>query len=179
MRWFFLFSMISAFGFCLGSCAAKGEKPIHLDFNDKAPAFTVQNVSENTLTIGDVGEKKAQLLVFNRSLNCPFTKRHLASLKENYERFQSLNVEVIIIARDDEAKLKAFWDAKDYPFQAIYDENEKLGDAYGQEWKLSKLGLMPALFLISQEGRILFSHYAADMADIPSNETLFAILKTL
>lgn len=61
----------------------------------------------------------------------------------------------------------------------IPDEDEKLARLYGQEWKLLKLGRMPALFVIDRKGVLAFAQYGTSMSDIPGNSEMLKVLDGL
>jgi len=48
-----------------------------------------------------------------------------------------------------------------------------------QEVKALKLGRMPALLIIDKQGIIKYAYYSDSMDDIPTNEELFELFKTL
>jgi peroxiredoxin Q/BCP len=50
---------------------------------------------------------------------------------------------------------------------------------YGQEVNLFKLGRMPAQLIIDKAGIARYVHYGHSMSDIPKNEEILEILKTL
>ena len=52
-------------------------------------------------------------------------------------------------------------------------------DAYGQEFRLLKLGRMPAMVVVDREGLIRFAHYGSSMADIPALEELLEALDAI
>jgi peroxiredoxin Q/BCP len=42
-----------------------------------------------------------------------------------------------------------------------------------------KLGRMPLVCVVDENGRIRYAHYGASMSDIPDNETLFHVIDEL
>ncbi|MCK4466957.1 MAG: hypothetical protein KAU60_01245 [Desulfobacterales bacterium] len=56
-------------------------------------------------------------------------------------------------------------------------KSHKVANLYKQQWKLAKLGLMPALFVINREGEIVFSYYSKNMKDIPANDVVIGVLE--
>lgn len=61
----------------------------------------------------------------------------------------------------------------------VPDNEGKLAKLYGQEWKMLKLGRMPALFVIDRNGSLAFTHYGTSMSDIPKNIEIFKMLDGL
>ncbi len=54
--------------------------------------------------------------------------------------------------------------------------DHKIANLYKQHWKLTKLGLMPALFVINMAGKIVFSYYSKSMKDILANDLIIRFL---
>jgi peroxiredoxin len=65
------------------------------------------------------------------------------------------------------------------PFVGLADPDHVVAGLYGQEVSLLKLGRVPALVVVDRAGRIRLSHYAANMADIPSNRRVLDLLDRL
>ena len=100
-------------------------------------------------------------------------------MRDDYTAIRALNARVIGIARHTEKEVVDFWEKHDLPFTGIADKEGKIGKLFGQEWKLLKLGLMPALFVVSQDGRLSYSYYSDGMSDIPKNDEILQHLKHL
>jgi peroxiredoxin len=47
-----------------------------------------------------------------------------------------------------------------------------------QEVKPLKLGRMPTLLIIDEQGIIRYAYYSDSMSDIPNNEEIFEVLKS-
>ncbi len=67
--------------------------------------------------------------------------------------------------------------ARKYPI--FYDSNKKVTKMLNQEWKLLKLGRMPALLILDTENIVRYAYYGESMKDIPENDQLFEIIKKL
>ncbi len=61
----------------------------------------------------------------------------------------------------------------------VPDADGKLANLYGQEWKIVKLGRMPALFVIDRQGALAFAQYGKSMSDIPENNEMLKVLDAL
>ena len=61
----------------------------------------------------------------------------------------------------------------------VPDADVKLAHLYGQEWKIVKLGRMPALFVIDRKGALAFAQYGKSMSDIPENDEVLKALDAL
>jgi peroxiredoxin len=100
-------------------------------------------------------------------------------LRQDQELFRARNVEVIILGPDGPNAFRRYWKEQDMPFVALPDLRSAVAKRYAQEVNLFKFGRMPALFVIDLDGRVRFEHYGDSMADIPSNETVLAVVDTI
>jgi peroxiredoxin len=48
-----------------------------------------------------------------------------------------------------------------------------------QEFKILKLGRMPALLVVDKNGIIQYAHYGDNMHDIPENDEVLQVLKNI
>lgn len=103
----------------------------------------------------------------------------MTQLREDYQKFQDVNAQVIVVGPDDAQAFRKFWQKYDLPFIGIPDPDHRIAKLYSQESKLLKLGRMPAQFIIDREGRLDFVYYSQSMTDITENETILNRLKQL
>lgn len=78
-------------------------------------------------------------------------------MKQDYKEFTSRNVTIIVVAPHTAEKVAEYWKTEELPMIGVPDEDGKLAHLYGQEWKLLKLGRMPALFLVDRKGTLASS----------------------
>lgn len=100
-------------------------------------------------------------------------------MRDDFEKFRQRKASVTVIVPHDAPRVKKFWEEERLPFTGIPDPEGKLGRLYGQQWKTLKLGRMPAVFIVDTEGRIALARYGENMADIPRNEELLALIEKL
>ncbi|MBN1813039.1 MAG: redoxin domain-containing protein [Anaerolineae bacterium] len=100
-------------------------------------------------------------------------------MREDYDRFVERDAEILIIGPEGPRRFKQVWEAERYPFVGFADYRHTVADRYGQEVNLLKLGRMPALLVVDKRGVIRFAHFGDDMADIPKNEDVLALLDRL
>jgi peroxiredoxin len=100
-------------------------------------------------------------------------------LREGYDKFVERNTEILVIGPEGPRRFKQVWEEEHYPFVGFADYRHTVADRYGQEVKLRKLGRMPALLIVDKRGVIQFAHFGDDMADIPKNEDVLALLDQL
>jgi peroxiredoxin len=103
----------------------------------------------------------------------------MAQLRQQYEEFERRDVQVVVVGPEGPDEFREYWKKERLPFTGLPDPNHTVLKLFGQQVKLFKLGRMPAQLIIDGQGTARFVHYGHDMADIPSNEELFAILDEL
>jgi peroxiredoxin Q/BCP len=103
----------------------------------------------------------------------------MAQLHQDYQKFAKNDTEVIVVAPDNARALKDFWHKENIPFIGLPDPGHKVGDLYKQEVNALKLGRMPALFVIDNQGTIRFKHYSSSMSDIVPDEQLLPLLNKI
>jgi peroxiredoxin len=103
----------------------------------------------------------------------------MAQLRQDYDRFKALGVEILVVGPEGPDAFRKYWTNENLPFIGLPDPKASVLKLYGQEVNLFKLGRMPAQVIIDRTGIARFVHYGHSMSDIPENQELFDILKTL
>jgi peroxiredoxin Q/BCP len=103
----------------------------------------------------------------------------MAQLRQDYENFRALDTEVIAVGPEDAESFKMYWKSHKIPFIGLPDPTHSVLKRYGQEVNLFKLGRMPAQVIIDKQGIARYVHYGHSMNDIPENEEILKILRTL
>ena len=100
-------------------------------------------------------------------------------MKRDFEEFTSRNATIVVVAPHTAKRVAEYWQKEDLPMIGVPDKEGKLAELYGQEWKILKLGRMPALFAIDRKGDLVFAHYGTGMSDIPDNIEMLKVLDAL
>ncbi|WP_051374599.1 peroxiredoxin family protein [Desulfosarcina sp. BuS5] len=101
----------------------------------------------------------------------------MGQMQQDYNKFIAKNASVVVITPHDAEKTLKYFSKNNLPFYGIPDPDHKIANLYKQQWKLTKLGLMPALFIINRAGKIVFSYYSKNMKDIPANDLIIGQLE--
>lgn len=66
-------------------------------------------------------------------------------------------------------------------FPIYYDTNDEkiTKNVLNQEFKIFRLGRMPALLIVDKEQIIQYAYYGDNMKDIPENDEILSFLKDL
>jgi len=83
----------------------------------------------------------------------------------------------ILVDNENNAKKMEQKYARKYPI--FYDESKKVVEMLKQEVRLIKFGRMPGLLVIDKEGIIQYAYYSENMHDIPENDEILEVLKTI
>ncbi len=103
----------------------------------------------------------------------------MAQLRQDYDLFQQRGAEIIALGPDGPNAFKRYWESEQIPFIGLPDIKSNVSDTYYQEVNLLKLGRMPAIFVIDQQGMIRYAHYGDSMKDIPPNQVILDVLDQL
>ena len=98
-------------------------------------------------------------------------------MKQEYNKFVVKTASVVVVTPHDAEKSSKYLLKNNLPFYGVPDPDHKVANLYKQQWKLFKLGLMPALFVIDRSGKIVFSYYSKSMKDIPANNIVIGMLE--
>lgn len=100
-------------------------------------------------------------------------------MRDDFEGFSSLGAKIVVVAPHDLEKMRSYWQDNSLPYIGIPDPEGTFSKRYDQQWKMFKLGRMPAQFVVDREGRIAFAHYGSSMSDIPANNTILDVIRSL
>ena len=103
----------------------------------------------------------------------------MAQLRHDYDKFVAQETEIVVVGPDNEKAFLEYWRKNDLTFIGLPDPTHTVLKLYGQEVNLFKLGRMPAQVTIDKQGMARFAHYGHDMTDIPANEEILELLKTM
>lgn len=87
--------------------------------------------------------------------------------------------EVLAVNPEGQKSVAEYWDREGLPFVGLADPRHEVATAYGQQVSLLRLGRLPALLVVDRDGRVAYSHYGDNMADIPGNAKVLALLEEL
>lgn len=157
----------------------KKEPELAIACGTPAPDFHLIDTRDARVSLSDFKGKKNVVVVLSRSFLCPFCRRHLARLSQDYPEFVKRNAEVLVLGPGNLETFKRIWKMEEYAMVGLSDEDSRVAELYKQEVNLLKLGRMPALAVVDRQSLLRFVHYASSMSDIPDNSVILEILDTL
>lgn len=103
----------------------------------------------------------------------------MAQLRQDYDKFLAQDTEILVVGPENATAFSNYWKNHKLPFIGLPDPTHTVLKRYGQEVSLFKFGRMPAQVTIDKQGIARFVHYGHDATDIPRNEEILDLLKTL
>ena len=129
-----------------------------LQKGDKAPNFTAQDQDGNTHTLADYKGKKLVVFFYPKA-NTPGCTAEACNLRDNYDRFQSNNYELLGVSADTAKAQAKFKNKFELPFPLLADEDKSVIEAFGV-WGPKKFmgreydGINRTTFIIDENGVI-------------------------
>jgi peroxiredoxin len=103
----------------------------------------------------------------------------MAQLRQDYDKFTAQDTEIIVVGPENDQAFLNYWQKNDLPFIGLPDPTHSVLKLYGQEVNLFKFGRMPAQVTIDKQGLARFVHYGHDATDIPKNDEILDLMKTM
>ena len=100
----------------------------------------------------------------------------MAQLRQEYQEIQNRGAEVVVVGPDIADDFREYWRDHDLPFVGLPDPKHSVLKQYGQEFKILKLGRMPAQMIIDRSRIVRWVHYGHSMKDIPENREILSLL---
>lgn len=103
----------------------------------------------------------------------------MAQLRQDYDKFTGQDTEIVVIGPEDAHTFSRYWKENELPFIGLPDPQHTVLKRYGQQVNLFKFGRMPAQVVVDKNGIARYVHYGHDMSDIPANDEILDLLKTM
>lgn len=163
----------------------KDEVETNVDVPQGLDGLLFVDTNGNRVQVSDYVGKKRVILVFTEGfagMLCPFCKTQTARLVANYDKFQALETEVLVVYPGERDHIEEFIEAARttdkgqvdrVPFPIVLDPKMEAVDYFNIRSKLAH----PSTYLIDKNGKVQFAYVGNDMtADRPS---IKAMLRTI
>lgn len=100
-------------------------------------------------------------------------------MRDHYPEFVSRGAEILAVGTDSVNAFQEYWKRENIPYIGLPDPEKKVPRLYRQEVNIFKLGRMPLNCVLDKNGRMRYVHFAANMTDIPDNETFLNVIDQL
>ena len=189
-----------AFGFLVSSFAHAQEKPEGLFINSKAPDFQAADQFGKEIRLRDVLKDSLVVLFFYRGQWCPYCSKHLKKFEDSLQLIKDKGAKVIAVSPEKPEYILKTAEKTKASYSLLYDKEMKIMKAYAvgfqvddktvSRYKNADIDLatangqkdkiylpVPAVYIISKEGTILYRFFSADYKRRPSVEEIVDNLK--
>ena len=140
-----------------------------LKIGDQAPAFSLLDQSENTVSLSDFKGKKV-LIYFYPKADTPGCTKQACSLRDASSELIDKSIVTLGISPDMPAKQKKFADKYKLDFPLLCDTDNTVAkqySAWGEKSMYGKTyeGIIRSSFLIDEDGRIVQASYKVKPLD--------------
>ena len=129
-----------------------------IEVGQKAPEFTLQDQSDESVSLASFKGKKVLVYFYPRAAT-PGCTVQACALRDSKSELNNLNVVVLGISPDSPKKLTNFTNKQELNFTLLADEDHAVCEAYGV-WQLKKfmgrenMGVVRTSFLVNENGDI-------------------------
>lgn len=129
-----------------------------LEKGDKAPSFSGKDQDGNTHKLSDYKGKKLVVFFYPKA-NTPGCTTEACDLRDNFERFQANNYDLLGVSADSAKAQGNFKNKYELPFPLLADEDKSVIQAFGV-WGPKKFmgkeydGIHRTTFVINENGII-------------------------
>ncbi|WP_299781106.1 thioredoxin-dependent thiol peroxidase [uncultured Formosa sp.] len=129
-----------------------------LKIGDKAPDFSAKDQDGNIISLNDYKGKKLVIFFYPKA-STPGCTVEACNLRDNFERFQALNYEILGVSADSEKRQTNFKIKHKFQYPLLADEDKTVINAFGV-WGPKKFmgreydGIHRTTFVINEDGII-------------------------
>ncbi|TVU76763.1 thioredoxin-dependent thiol peroxidase [Pseudoalteromonas distincta] len=130
-----------------------------LQAGDTAPAFSLQNQNDETVTLSELLKEQQVLVYFYPKASTPGCTVQAENLRDEQAQLAKFNTRVVGISPDPIKRLKNFETKKELNFDLLADEDHAIAEEFGV-WGYKKFmgkeydGIHRLTFLVGQDGKI-------------------------
>jgi peroxiredoxin len=176
------------------------EKPEGLFINSKAPDFKASDQYGNEIRLKDVLKDSIVVLIFYRGQWCPYCNKQLKKLEDSLLLIKNKGARLIAVTPEKPEYISKTIEKTKASYPLLYDKEMKIMKAYGvafqvddksvSRYKNADIDLLnangqkdkaflpvPATYIISKEGTILYRYFDTDYKKRPSVQEILDNLK--
>jgi peroxiredoxin len=102
----------------------------------------------------------------------------MAQLRHDYEKFQNLNTEILVMVPNGPFMINRYLDQNPTPYKILTDKGSKVAGQYFQVKQFFAIGT-PTIFVVDKNQEIKYVYYAKSALEEPNNEEPLAIIRQL
>lgn len=151
-----------------------------LELGQRTPDFELPNITHGQrINLAAYRGQQPVILAFTRIFTekqyCPFCFPHIKALNENYEKFTSRGVEVLLITSTDERQSRIVVRDLGLKMPLLSDASCRVFRAYNVGQALG--APLPAQFVLDTQGNLRFKHLFSFLSHNASVEELLAAVE--
>jgi thioredoxin-dependent peroxiredoxin len=170
-----------------------------LSIGTKAPNFTYDTVTEQSLDFYKTTKGKKAVLFFLRYAGCPVCQLKIRDILRDYKDFKAAGLEVFVILQSVPSTVREALAGTTVPFTIVCDNDEKIFGLYGvsagnifqylapsvliKALRAARAGFkhgkkegnemqLPAVFIVNTAGTINYAYYGMNIGDVPDNNVI-------
>lgn len=149
---------------------------------EKAPSFTLRNTKTEEVNLSDFSDNNLVILFFPLAFTGVCTAE-LCDVRDNMNKYNSLDASVVGISVDSPFTLQKFKEAEGYNFPLLSDFNKEVSRAYGalyEDFVLDMKGVSKrSAFVVDKKGTIRYAEILEDAGQQPNFEAIINCLESL
>ena len=176
------------------------EKPEGLFINSRAPDFKATDQNGNEIRLKDVLRDSLVVLIFYRGQWCPYCNKHLKKLEDSLQLIKDKGARLIAVTPEKPEFISKTIEKTKASYPLLYDKEMKIMKAYAVSFEVDEKTVaryknadidlatangqkdkvflpVPAVYIISKEGTILYRYFDADYKKRPSVQEILNNLK--
>ena len=176
------------------------EKPEGLFINSRAPDFKATDQYGNEIRLKDVLRDSLVVLIFYRGQWCPYCNKHLKKLEDSLQLIKDKGARLIAVTPEKPEFISKTIEKTKASYPLLYDKEMKIMKAYAVSFEVDEKTVtryrnadidlaaangqkdkvflpVPAVYIISKEGTILYRYFDADYKKRPSVQEILNNLK--
>ncbi|MCS7019993.1 MAG: peroxiredoxin [Cytophagales bacterium] len=154
-----------------------------LKVGDKAPAFTLFNTDKQPVSLTDLHNGKNVVLLFFPLAFTSVCTTELCTMRDNMEKYNSLNANVVGISVDSVFTLAKFKEQERLNFTLLSDFNKEVATAYDAIYGDFVLGMKGvakrSAFVVDKKGIIRYVEVLESAGDLPNFAAIQQTLESL
>lgn len=162
---------------------------------EQMPDVALKNITGESVTLKSVIQSKPTVLIFYRGGWCPYCDLYMAELQSIEADILNLGYQIVAISPDSPENLKASLDKHALKYKLLSDADMMVAQAFGIAFAVPEASRerlssssggqnpgqlpVPSVFVLSQQGEILFEYINPNYKKRMDSALLLAVLKAL
>ncbi len=148
----------------------------------KAPSFTLYSQDKKEVSLSGFTGKALIINFFPQAFTSVCTAQ-LCNMRDNFNQYQSLGIDVVGISVDSPFTLAVFAEQQNYNFPLLSDFNKDISKAYNvylEDFAFGMKGVSKrAVFLVDKDGEIVYQEITNSPGDAPNFDALKLAIEKL